>query len=132
MSFSTSPHANKGRSAACACMDARTLPVCGFPACARSTSMLLLGNGPSSAAAMAGAANAPLANDTRNSLRFIAIILPQESCAVADMFLVDISAIALQGLETSQAQFDHAAGRLASVGSPAADTVDLSAETVAI
>ena len=50
---------------------------------------------------------------------------------------MDISAIALQGLETSQAQFDQAAGRLASLGSPSpdaasVDTVDLSAETVSL
>jgi hypothetical protein len=61
----------------------------------------------------------------------------QKNRATADKSPVDISAIALQGLETSQAQFDQAAGRLASVGSPSpgtasVDTVDLSAQTISL
>jgi flagellar hook protein FlgE len=42
---------------------------------------------------------------------------------------MQISAIALQGLERAQTQFDRSASRLAS---PPADTVDLSAEAVSL
>jgi hypothetical protein len=70
----------------------------------------------------------------------MAIIFPQSvqgNRPPADKSPVDISAIALQGLETSQAQFDQAAGRLASLGSPSpeaasVDTVDLSAQTISL
>jgi len=50
---------------------------------------------------------------------------------------MDLSAIALQGLEQGQVQLDQAAARLAGAGAASADgtsldTVDLSAEMVAL
>jgi len=61
---------------------------------------------------------------------------PEKTAPLADKYPVDISAIALQGLEQAQAQFGQAAGRLASTGATSTgtnvDTVDLSAETVSL
>jgi hypothetical protein len=55
----------------------------------------------------------------------------------ADKPPVDISAIALQGLEQAQTQFGQAARNLASIGSPSpagtdVDTVSLSDQTVSL
>ena len=56
---------------------------------------------------------------------------------LTDMHYVDISSIALQGLQQAQSQFDSSAQRLASIGSQTpdganVDTVSLSTEAVSM
>jgi hypothetical protein len=61
----------------------------------------------------------------------------QESSAATDMKAMEISAIALQGLNQAQAQVEQAGGRLASIGANSGDgmpvdSVDLSDAAVSL
>lgn len=49
------------------------------------------------------------------------MLLTQESGSSADMKAMEISAIALQGLNQAQAQVEQAGGRLASIGANSGD-----------
>src|ERR1022692_742428 len=64
-------------------------------------------------------------------------VSPQKSGDSTDMQAMDISAIALQGLNQAQAQLEQAGGRLASIGANTAhgvsvDTADLSQAAVSL